>query len=523
MDGRGAAPEHDRSVQSTRDDGTHQILGIARGGGLNLVGMAVTQLATFGMTLLIARQLGDTEMGRYAQAFAVLALLSIFARSGFGAGLVRFVAVHRAQADDAAVRAVVRLGLALATGGATVLGGVLFVLAPWVARNAFDDALLEAPLRYVAVALPALAFTEAALAATQGFRTMKASTLIGLIFEPSCRFAFTSGLLLLGFPLDAAMATLVGTNVAAAALAAIALRWRLPPGIRTARYRPAGLVSFSLISGMSSLAATGLIWADTLMLGVLRDSSEVGIYSVATRLVVLASFVMSAINSAFAPRIADLCERGSTDALGRAYVAVAGWILRLSLPAFVLLVVFPRDLLAMFGPAFQVGATVTVVLALGKLVDAATGPCGLMLNMSGRPGWSMVDNIAVLGANVGLNLLLIPRYGMLGAAVAWAVSLVLVNIARVVQVWLLLRMWPFGYGWVKALLAGAGSLVIGAVVARTFQAPLRLVVGASALGVTYLVLVVLLRLTADDRLLLLHLRRVLARSHRRTVPDPQRS
>ncbi len=254
---------------------------------------------------------------------------------------------------------------------------------------------------------------------------------------------------------------------------------------------------------MAGLASSGLIWADTLILGFYGSSEDVGLYNVATRLVVLATFVMLPINSSFAPRIADLYQRGEIGTLARSYGVATSWILRLSLPAFVLLVLFPDALLRLFGgKAFVAGATVTVILAAGKLVDATTGPCGLMLTMSGRPALAMIDNIGVLVANVALNIWLIPRHGILGSAVAWALSLALVNLTRLTQVWWTMRMVPFGAGVGKGVLAGAGAFAVGLAVQRTVPEPVSLMVGAGVVGAVYVGLVAALGVTTEDRLLL---------------------
>src|SRR5437764_743570 len=221
-------------------------------------------------------------------------------------------------------------------------------------------------------------------------------------------------------------------------------------------------------------------------------------------MVMLAAFVMTPVNAAFAPRIADLYQRHRMTSLHDTYVAATSWILRLSLPAFVLCVVMPKDLLSVFGPRFEVGATVVVVLAFGKLVDSATGPCGLMLNMSGRPGFSLFDNVLVLVANVALNVWLIPRHGIVGSAYAWAISLALVNILRVLQVRKVLGMFPFGTGELKALVAAlaAGFVTFAIQQWRDAANVGTLVLGAAALGITYVAVVAALGITRDDRLIL---------------------
>jgi O-antigen/teichoic acid export membrane protein len=128
-----------------------------------------------------------------------------------------------------------------------------------------------------------------------------------------------------------------------------------------------------------------------------------------------------------------------------------------------------------------------------------------MLNMSGRPLWSTVDNLVALVLNVVLNLWLIPTHGILGAAMAWALALAIVNLARVVQVWCIMGMLPFDLGVLKGVLAGAGALAAG-LLARQWVAmaaiPLATALGLVQVGVVYLALLAVLGIGAEDRLVL---------------------
>ena len=111
-----------------------QILGMARGGGLNLIGSVCKQVALLGVMVLLAHVVGQANVGLYAQALAILALLGVLSLSGVMAGLRRFVAVHLAENDIHAVRGTVRLGLGLSTGVAVLLGAALFLATPWLVR-----------------------------------------------------------------------------------------------------------------------------------------------------------------------------------------------------------------------------------------------------------------------------------------------------------------------------------------------------------------------------------------------------
>ncbi|MFC0534080.1 flippase [Phytohabitans kaempferiae] len=500
--------------ESTSDYGDRQVRGMARGGGLNLLGALCSQGALFLVMLVLARDLGTAEVGRYAQCYALLALLSLLSLSGFRAGLTRFVAVHLADDDPASIRGTVRLGLAISAAGAVLIGVLLAIGAPLVA-DVLHDPALTGGLRLVALALPATVICEAALAATRGWRTQRPFTLVGQLYEPGARLVLTVVALLAGFGVTGALWAVVVAAWTAAALAVGALL-RLMRTVAPAapEYRPRQLFSFSTVSWASSLASTGLIWIDTLMLGAFANE-DIGVYTVATRLVTVAIFVLAPINAAFGPYIAYLYHRDQFAEVRRVYRAATGWVVRLSLPAFVALLVFPSALLPLFGAGFAEGAAVTVVLAVGQLVNAATGPCGTLLNMSGRVALNMFDNIGALVLNIGLNLWLIPAHGIIGAAIAWSASLIAVNLARVAQVWWLVRAVPVTAGLVKGLAAGAAALV--AALAVRWLVPEgagQLVAGLAATVVVYGGAVLALGLSKEDTMVL----RALARRRDRVTP-----
>jgi O-antigen/teichoic acid export membrane protein len=302
-------------VPSELEESQREVLGIARGGAMNIAGQLFSQISFFLITLLLARTLGRTDVGVYAQGFAFLVLLGLLSLSGFRAGLTRFVAVHLAEGDRGALRGTVRLGLGLSMLASVVLGGLLFLLSSVIADGVFGDPHIAVALRFVGATLPASVFIDAALSATQGFKTMKAYALVGLILEPGLRLALSAAVLASGGGLRGALAALLVSNYVGAALAAVALRRLMGRPTAPPRYDVRQLFAFSTVSWMASLASAGLIWADTILLGIYMTSADVGVYQVATRMVMLAAFVMTPVNAAFAPRIADLYQRHRTESL----------------------------------------------------------------------------------------------------------------------------------------------------------------------------------------------------------------
>jgi O-antigen/teichoic acid export membrane protein len=464
-----------------------QLNRLARGSALNIVGSVVQQASMFFTTALIARALGSGDLGAYALVYAMLSILGLVAMCGFRAALTRFVAIQLADDDDARVRGTIRLCLGVSVGLALLIMALLLAFAPVLGR-VFHGHHIVTGILCVALALPGATLRDTALAATQGWRTQRAFTMIGWIYEPLVRLVLTAVLIVLGFGVVGAWAALLFGTWTAAGAAWLALRRR------TARLRRDAIVtqareifSFSMVSWGTTLASQGLIWADTLLLGHFKSAGEVGVYTVATRLVTLAVFVMAPINAAFAPQFAHHFHRGERAAMAQTYTAATGWILRLSLPAFAVLIIFPGGLLALFGSDYRTGAAVTVSLAVGQFVNALTGPCGTALNMAGRVDLNMMNNIAALVLNIGLNLWLIPTHGAYGAAIAWMVSLSLVNLARLLETYLVVHSWPFDLGTVKALGAGIVASAV-AVALRALLGPgtVALVVCVIGLAVAYL-------------------------------------
>jgi O-antigen/teichoic acid export membrane protein len=461
------------------------------------LGAAISQLVTFGVIIVLARVLDATAVGLYIQAYAGLAMLSAVCLAGLRSGLSSAVALRRSSGDEAGLRGTIAVGLGLPTAVAVVCSGLIFGLAPTLLRALSMDAQLVTPLRLSAVALIFHVFTDSALAATRGFGTTRYFALVSLIAEPLLRVVLTAGLLWTGAGIRGAMVALVASSAIAAIAAALVLR-RLHSPVAARRRYDRQQLNLAGVSWLGALATTGLLWGDVLLLGALRGSDEAGVYAVATRLVALAAMGLPPILAASTSGFAHAVSGGHRAELQWRYTTITGWMARLALPGLVALIVFPRDLLTLFGPGFATAATAAVILACGKLVDAATGPTALVLTLSGRGQVNVLDNVAALLLNVGLNLYLIPRHGIVGAALAWAASIWLLDIARGVQVWFVTGVVPFNLGVLRALVAGNAAMLAALIVSQLLTAPWRLPVGLLDVVVTYLVVTAALGFSSEE-------------------------
>ena len=174
-----------------------------------------------------------------------------------------------------------------------------------------------------------------------------------------------------------------------------------------------------------------MAWTDKLMLGNMMSSEEVGIYFTAFKLSMFASISLMAINSIASPKFAEIYAKNDFDGLKKVVNQSTKMIFWSTLPLVILFFIFPEFLLGIFGNEFKVGVTAFIYLSIGKLISAFSGSVGNLLQMTGKQVVFM--NLLFFGAiiNIVLNYLLIPIYGINGAALASMVSLSTCNLSMV--------------------------------------------------------------------------------------------
>jgi len=183
---------------------------------------------------------------------------------------------------------------------------------------------------------------------------------------------------------------------------------------------------------------------------------------------------------------------------------VTKWIFSLSLPLAVLLIFFSHEIMAIFGQEFSDGAAVLAILAVGQILNSVTGPLGVMIDMGGRSKFTLLNSVLHFSLQIGLCILLIPRYGVLGAAVAKTVSIAFLRMIRLIQVHLIFKFHPFQVKFLKPVAASAIALVLLVVLEGFIQwtdPMLFLFLGSMAFIVAYGIILFLFGFDEDDTML----------------------
>ncbi len=392
---------------------------------------ALGAAAAFGVQILLARTLGAVQYGIYVYAVSWAGFLVMIPVLGFDTGLLRFVASYNARQMWPVLRGVLlrshQISLAAGIATAIVAAVALQLLAPSLEPLLFRAGLLAVLL------IPALALTSVSQASLRGFKRVVLSHLPEAIVRP-LSLALLVGLFLVTRtgPITAPVA--MGFNVLAAVaglvLCVCLLRRAAPVEARRAipEYRTREWISTSLPLLLASSLYLLLAQIDTLMLGLLQGTRDVGIYNVAARMSVFLLFGMQAVNIIAAPMISEIHSSKTPAEMQRLLRRIAAWTLTVTTPVLLLTLIAGRWLLGLFGEQFEIAYFPLVLLCLGQFANALSGPCGFLLTMTGHERESLRILWLTLAANVALNAPAIHYLGIEGLAAATAVAFALRNV-----------------------------------------------------------------------------------------------
>jgi O-antigen/teichoic acid export membrane protein len=439
---------------------------MARGAAANVAGALLTSGLSFALVLLITHTISAYSFGLFTIASTVILLAQVPALLGLDTGAVRFVALGAAADDELAARGSLQTGLLLAGAASLALTVALVATAPWLADEFFDKPGATHLIRIVSLSLPGLVLARVVIAGLQGLGVMTYSAWLNPI-RGIVNILSAVPLLALGLGADglayASVITAWGTLLIGLAFLLQVHPTALRPAPAHWAFRR--VLRFSLPQTLTTMLLYIMLWTDILLLGRLGTSVEVATYRVAQNLLSPAQTISTSTGQMFAPRIAAEDARGDRATLGLMLKRVTYWNIALSLPVFLVLLLLPRPLLGLFGPRYEAGATALAILAAGQLFNAATGPLGQVINMSGRPYITMMNNAAVAALNIAGCVILIPRYGITGAACSTTASITLVNLIKLVQVRLLFGVNPFRARALRSMLAGVLTAALVAPVA----------------------------------------------------------
>jgi O-antigen/teichoic acid export membrane protein len=385
--------------------------------------------------MAIARYLGASGSGVYFLSLTIITFVATVTRLGMDNSVTRFVSAYASEHEWVKVKGVVRYALLITLVLALIISVALFYSADWLASTVFDMAELAIPLQLMSLVITPLALMTLYAKALQGLKRVRDAMLMQSVLTP-----------LLACVALYYLAPLYGNTGAVSAYGIGVVITLIFGFCQWQRAKSAWKQIRAAFSAKQLLASSlPLLGAEVLkqvmqalpliLLGVWGSSADVGLFGVAQRTASLVSLVLIAANIIVAPKLAELYQQKNMLAVGR--IARHGSLLMTAMaaPALLLFLIVPQWVMSLFGTEFVVGWQLLVIMALGQLINVMTGSVGFLLMMTGNERSYLSANMIAALLCVILACALIPLYGGLGAAVAAAVPLAIVNLIRVRYVW----------------------------------------------------------------------------------------
>lgn len=417
---------------------------LARSSALTFAGSAISALMGLVLIIVLGRSLGDSGAGVVLQAVAAFTIALGIARLGMDSTAL-WILPRLLDGQQTLVKPTAWLLVGTAALGGCI-GGIGLMVTAELLETTASGADTAAALRSVAPFLPFAAVMLTALAATRAMGRVTAYVLVGSVALPTLRPAAITATVALGGTAIAAGVAWAMPLVPAAAAAVVILALQMRPlgssraqGLRRSAI-PARAARYAFPRVISSSLEQLLVWLAVLLVGALAGPGPAGIYGAAARFIAAGMVIDTALRVVVSPLFSRLLHREETRELEDLYRTAAIWLVLFSAPVYLLLAIFSPVILSVLGDTFTQGAAVMSLMCLGALVAFLAGNIHSVLLMSGRSGLAAANKGIAVATNVVLLILLVPQWGLIGAAVAWTVACTLDAAMATIEVRFLLHL-----------------------------------------------------------------------------------
>lgn len=399
-----------------------------------LISIVTASLAHFILRIVLGRELGPEGLGVYTLAFVIYLFGMQFAAFGIGAALTKYIAEFIDDQD--AIRKYVSSGMSSSIITGTLMGIVLFFLAPYIAVSFFQVPELEPLLKLTALCYPFIAIQKAVIGTLNGFRRMHLYALLNIVQNVAVVAISVIFVLLFGMGVFGAVIGFVLPTILVSLVCPFLIRdslsldqsslWHIPTLWQTTAF------GFYVVLGNSIGFLNTQV--DSILIGYYLNPAEVGIYAVAVLLAQTLTLIPSAVQQVTAPVTATLYGKGDIEGVRRLFYSTLKKSFLISVGSAAFIAVFGLHIIALLFTEEYLGSYVPLlILLLGYTIGASFGAVGATLSSIGKVHIPFRIGAVCGVLNVILNILLIPVLGINGAALATAATMI-VNFGITVKV-----------------------------------------------------------------------------------------
>ena len=399
------------------------------------IGIVIKTGLNFFRNVYIGRSLGASALGTFSLANTVFLLTSIISIFGLYNTINRFLPEFLSKKKDRSISYLIGTALKFTAIISILLTIIILFINPLIGEL-FKDNNVSELLKILIIGLPFYAWTRVLMAIFTSFETTKHQTIV-----ESIQFPIVSTILLvlfvnlnLGYN-SISYALLFGyiTCFVSSFIITNNKRFKELKVFRTLQNFDKRFLIFAFPLFLNGILFFLMRWLDTLALGYFSDSNKVGIYTATLTLATVPSLLLTSLNTIFFPTISRLISENKNKDAFNAYRSSIRVLSFLTLPYIIFAIIFSKELLLIFGKDFQITTLLMLILSIGSFLNVFSGPVDMTLTAYDKQKYVPINSLIALVVNVVLNVVLIPKYGLVGAAIANTISILIQNYMGILE------------------------------------------------------------------------------------------
>lgn len=445
------------------EDAEKKILNtMVKGAGITAFGMFFSKAVTYLYRALVGRALSPEAYGMLNTGIMVGGIAAAFSGAAILLGLKKFIPEYREENDTASIKGTVLSALKLNFIGAIVVGTTIFFSAEYIAVQIFNKRGLI-PIIQVFGFLQLISRPEAIfITTTVAFNKAKYKVISTNIIQPILQLVLTVILIIAGFEIMGAVWGWVGAIALAVPLNFYYMEKKVGP-ILTSKVKPKyttrELFNYSYPLFLSGMIGTFLGYTDTAFIGYFMDQTAVGFYNAAYPTALILTIPVQAFGTLALTSFSELGAKGLSK--DESLKTLTRWVFAMTFPAFLIMTLYAEELLTLlFGSEYATAGLALSIVAFGTMFSSALGKIGDILKSAGKTKIIFYNTTINMVLNIGLNILLIPIYGIVGAAIATAGSTVIMNIILALEAWKYEKVQPLSKNMLKTIFSGLTAITI---------------------------------------------------------------
>ncbi|MFW6009252.1 MAG: flippase [archaeon] len=414
------------------------------------LGKIIGYILGFLLTLIIAKYFGSKIMGQYTLTKSILSFVSVFTVFGLNNGLVKYIPKYLSINELDKYKSVIKIIFLYCSIFSLIGSLIIFIFKGFIAINIFNDFELKNILFYASWLIIPLTYNKIFGGVYRGVKKTGYYETANQVLKRLLFIVSLLSLVLFDLKNTKFIFILFLISEISISIYLFIMSKKIGVNLRNIifdftikKLNKSKIFLFSTKVLFINFMSTILTRADKIMLGLYLSSEIVGVYSIAAKLVIIIGFLHDSFKKIFSTIISELYSQDKLAMLGELYSSITKWIIIFSLPIVINMIIFSKSILNFFGEEYLTGATSLIILSIGYTIKVFVGSNGYILKMSNHENLVLYNDIVMVITNIFLNILLIPKLGILGAALATSIAISVLNIVKLIQVKYYLNIFPY--------------------------------------------------------------------------------